>query len=443
VLLGREMNQSVHAVAGSSEVVGRHGLKCPIDPFDRSVDSAPVTGPLVVETSHGPSVRSQQFDEVAADEARCAGYERRPGRPGFGPTAHKSNVTPALERIARPQASWELPEGLSLSDGLRSTVGNMDRAVPGGPEPRTSAGGGSLRTAKILVGASLFAAVIIVTIREWREVSDTVAEIGPTATLGSLTFALLGLAASALTWRRSLGELGAAVSVPAAMKIYLVGQLGKYIPGGVWALVIQIELARAAAVRRAQAFGAGVVAVGINILTGSALGLGVLPVLDGGSMLRYSAAVAAFICCAIMLSPPILGLLVDTGLKLARQEPLNRRPGWAGILVATAYSTANWLLYGLALAVLAIAAGADPSRTLLLALPAVALALTIGLFIVVAPSGIGVREAVLVAALSPVLDPTRGLGVALVLRLVFTIADLVGAALTLPIRLQGARVASA
>jgi uncharacterized membrane protein YbhN (UPF0104 family) len=143
------------------------------------------------------------------------------------------------------------------------------------------------------------------------------------------------------------------------------------------------------------------------------------------------------------VTPPILGRLADTGLRIARHEPLDRRPSWSGIGAASVFSVTNWLLYGMALASVAIAAGADPSQTVLLALPAVGLALTIGLLVAVAPSGIGVREAVLVAALAPVLDTTSALGVALVLRLVFTLADLVAAAATVPIRLTSPRVEKA
>jgi uncharacterized membrane protein YbhN (UPF0104 family) len=118
-----------------------------------------------------------------------------------------------------------------------------------------------------------------------------------------------------------------------------------------------------------------------------------------------------------------------------RAPVLERPPSWPGILEAAAFSVSSWLLYGLALSILAIGAGGDPSKTLALALPAVALAMTIGFLVVVSPSGIGVREAVLVAALTPVLDPASALGVALVLRVVFTLADLIAAAATLPIRL--------
>ena len=67
------------------------------------------------------------------------------------------------------------------------------------------------------------------------------------------------------------------------MTIYLVGQLGKYIPGSVWAFVVQMELARSASVQRVQSLAAGVLSVGINILVGGALGLAVQPFVGEGS----------------------------------------------------------------------------------------------------------------------------------------------------------------
>jgi hypothetical protein len=294
-----------------------------------------------------------------------------------------------------------------------------------------------MRVARVLIGVSLFAAVIVVTVREWRAVSETAAEIGPSPILASLSLTLLGLGASALTWRVALREFGAAVSVPAASKIYLVGQLGKYIPGSVWALVVQMELARQALVRRTQALGAGVVSIWINMVTGSALGLMAQFFLGGGSTHRYIVAGLGIICCSLVLAPPVLGWFVNRAMALMRQEPL-RRPTARGILGAAGFSVSSWLLYGLALSVLAIAAGAEARETLILALPAVALAMTIGFLVVVSPSGLGVREAVLVAAVSPVLDARTALGVALVLRVVFTLADLIAAAVTVPIRIARA-----
>jgi len=310
----------------------------------------------------------------------------------------------------------------------------VDQAVESIGAAETASG--AARVARILVGASLFAAVIVATVREWDDVSDTVAEIGPAAILTSLGLVLSGLAASAMTWRCSLREMGASVSVPSAMKIYLVGQLGKYIPGSVWAFVVQMELARAASVQRMQSLAAGVLAVGINILVGGALGLALQPFVGDGSSFRFIAGAIGIASCGLALAPPVLGRLANLAFRVARRPELCCSPSWLGIVRAASFSAACWILYGVALCLLVIGAGGDPSIAVLVTLPAVALAMTVGALVVVSPSGIGVREAVLVAALAPVLPPTTALAVALVLRVVFTLADLLAAAATLPIRIS-------
>ena len=71
----------------------------------------------------------------------------------------------------------------------------------------------------------------------------------------------------------------------------------------------------------------------------------------------------------------------------------------------------------------------------------VAIAMTAGLFAFVSPSGLGVREAVLVATLAPVLTSSGSVGaaiaIALASRLIFTLADLLGAGLA---ALSGSRL---
>ena len=88
---------------------------------------------------------------------------------------------------------------------------------------------------------------------------------------------LAGLGASVLTWRRAVLELGSSVQPHQAAKIYLVGQLGKYVPGSFWAFLVQMELARKVGVPRSRALTASVVAAGIAVLSGMAVGLLVVP----------------------------------------------------------------------------------------------------------------------------------------------------------------------
>ncbi|MDI5939754.1 hypothetical protein QLR68_16710 [Micromonospora sp. DH15] len=82
---------------------------------------------------------------------------------------------------------------------------------------------------------------------------------------------------------------------------------------------------------------------------------------------------------------------------------------------------------------LAIAPATPGMEGLLRSVGSFAIAMTVGMFAFLSPSGLGVREAVLVAALAPFLEGNGGvgaaMGIALASRLIFTIADVLAAGL--------------
>ena len=91
-------------------------------------------------------------------------------------------------------------------------------------------------------------------------------------------------------------------------------------------------------------------------------------------------------------------------------------------------SAAGYLAYGAHLWLLADVSAAPGIGGFVRCAGAVALGLTVGMLAFLAPSGLGVREAIIVAALLPYASPGAALGMALTSRMVFTLADLVAAA---------------
>jgi uncharacterized membrane protein YbhN (UPF0104 family) len=81
------------------------------------------------------------------------------------------------------------------------------------------------------------------------------------------------------------------------------------------------------------------------------------------------------------------------------------------------------VLFGLHLWLLANALGAPGLSGVTRCIGGFALAMAAGVVFVFAPSGAGVREALIVAALSPVMTPGQALGIAVVSRALFILAD--------------------
>ena len=292
--------------------------------------------------------------------------------------------------------------------------------------------------AKILLALAIAGFIAYAVIGQWSQVRHAWLGLAWQSVLLSLVAAVAGMSANVMAWRASLRDLEYEVSFPVAARINFIGALGKYLPGSVWVYVMQMEFGRRAGLPRARAFLASVVAVGLG--TAAALGIGTLalPSLLAGSRtgagysepVRFAiyvllALVPVAVVCSI---PQVLTRLIQLMLRVLRRAPLTHRLTWPGVLRVVGWATVAWLCFGAHLWLLANAQAAPGFRGLFLSFGAFPIAMTAGLFAIFAPSGLGVREAVLVAALVPVL-PASGaagtaLGIALASRMVFIVADL-------------------
>ena len=218
------------------------------------------------------------------------------------------------------------------------------------------------------MGVVLFGLVGYAVIRDWAQVRHTIAQISPLELVLSESLALVGLGASVLVWRFCLLELGSGVRSADAAKIYLVGQLGKYVPGSFWAFLVQMELASRVGVARSRALAASVIAAGVNVVTGLVIGVVLIPSAGDGRWWHYAAFVGLAMVGTLALTPPVLTRFVDLGLRMLKRGPLEAPITWVGMRRATGWSLATWLAYGLSVWVLAIGVGAPAGESFLLCL---------------------------------------------------------------------------
>src|SRR5216683_2981266 len=140
--------------------------------------------------------------------------------------------------------------------------------------------------------------------------------------LAAFAAAVVGTCCMMLAWRAILADLGSRLRFPAAARVSFISQIGKYLPGTVWAFAAQIDLGRDHQVpvrRSATAIAAR----------------------------HYWWLLALTPLIALCLLPPVLGSTLDRALALAKRQPLERRPSMAGLLTAVGWSAVGWLLWGL------------------------------------------------------------------------------------------------
>ncbi len=263
----------------------------------------------------------------------------------------------------------------------------------------------------------------------WPDVVRAVHRLDGRYLAAAAVATVANLVLSGLAWRALVADLGARLPYGLAARVFFVGQIGKYVPGSLWPMIVQAELAKRHVARRLTAAATFL----LILLSGATALIVVLVALPfapdgGGAGLRWAALLV--LPAAALLHPAVIGRLLDRGLRLLGRDPLPRWTSVRGTAVASAWAFGAWVLAGLQVWLLAVPLGAPATwRTFALAVGGYALAWAIALVVVVAPAGAGAREVALAAVLSPVLDRGAVVVVVLLSRVLFTAADLTLAAL--------------
>lgn len=263
-------------------------------------------------------------------------------------------------------------------------------------------------------------------VSQWTEVSEAIRAIAPLSLAVSTVFVLAGLLCGTLSWVTVLNGLGPRVGLLRGAQVLLVGQLGKYVPGSVWAYVMQMELGRHYGILRPRVLVTSLYAAGIGVVSSLLLGALALPIVVEGHeyLLWLFALLPVGLVC---LHPRVMTFLASVVLRIFRRPPLDHRVSFRVIAIALGWSLLSYVFYGLHLWIL-VNSLVDPGiENLILMTGAISLGFTVGLFAFLLPSGVGVREAVLIGVMTVFLTAGQAAGMSLVSRATFTLADLVAA----------------
>lgn len=305
---------------------------------------------------------------------------------------------------------------MTVRDGL------TDRQATEGAPPPLRRWQGVLRMAV----AGLFLAVVAVVLAgQWQEARPLLGRLSVPSVLAAMAAVLTGIYATFLSWRAGLTDLGAPLPLAGGMRVFFLGQLGKYLPGSIWPAVTQMRLGRDYQVPP-RASGAAVVVFMLMVVgTGLLVGLPVVPLLGDDATDEYHWLLLVLPLAMLLAAPPVLNRVIALVLRVARRPAMPARLSSGGILQVAGWSVVAWLLYGLQVFVLARQLGAEGGWLLLLQCTgAFAVAFASGPLLLVVPAGAGVREAALLLLLGPTITAPRAAVVAVVSRLLFIVGDL-------------------
>lgn len=256
----------------------------------------------------------------------------------------------------------------------------------------------------------------------WDEIGQAMSDTSPVRWLSAFALVTAGLFPTAAVWFLLMSRHGAGIPKKPAYVTFFVGQLGKYIPGSLWSMGAQAEMARRHDTPARVTVSAGLLFVGVNLATAG--GLGSIAALVGGldTSVPWPLFVAAAVVGPLVCTPPVLNRI---GATLApASHPL--RLGWSDSVVAVLAMAVTWAAYGLALSVLIEPPLGTPESgdlTVLVTAAAFSLAYVVGVVVIIAPAGVGAREATMTAMLTPYIGLERSVAAALMIRVLHTVAD--------------------
>ena len=265
--------------------------------------------------------------------------------------------------------------------------------------------------------------------RHWDQLRTTevVVEVRPAWLLPATLAVLASYTLLIEAWRRLIQGWGERLPYRDAVRIWTIANLGRYIPGKVWAVAGLAVLARRTGVAGWAAAGSAVVMQGIALGTGAAIVVGFLPGTLHGAWL--AAAVALAVVTVVVPTWPVAVRRLGSLAGQPDLAPLS----WRAVTASALAATASWIAYGIAFWCLVRGVVPGVALDLPLAIGAFAAGYIVGLLAVFAPGGIGVREVTLGALIGGVLG-VAGAGVAAAAqRILFTLTEglaaLVGLAL--------------
>lgn len=224
------------------------------------------------------------------------------------------------------------------------------------------------------------------------------------------------------TWSASLRWWSAALGFLAALRIWSLSNLARFIPGAVWQFAGLAALAADEGISPVAATGAvllqQVVLLATGIVVAVMMAPGWIEPMAGGLPPAATAGLAVLALAVLVFAIPLLMPAAGRAMtRVVKRDFAWPRPSHSAFAGYTTALVIPWLMYAAAFWMFARALLGPGAPSLAVAGGAFVASYVAGIVAVFAPAGIAVREAALVALLAPVVESRVALMLALGSRL--------------------------
>lgn len=275
----------------------------------------------------------------------------------------------------------------------------------------------------VAIGIAGVAFVAKTLVSKWDEVSNAFIQVDAINLVLSLLLGLAAMTSIGWIWVTMIVARSHNVRHRNAMSWYFTGQLGKYVPGGIWPIVGRAELAVRHGIPRLDAYAS----TGLSLVTTYAaavvtIGIGAATT-TGHRLIAVLIAAGLFVSYAAFSQQSLRAVIIRIATRVSSSASSLTDPKRLARL--TVLHIPAWILMSLSTSVTATAFGAKISIADMLFITTTSW--LAGFVVVGVPGGIGVREAVFTSLAGGIIGTPLAVSLALMSRVVFIAVDLTGA----------------
>ncbi|NCX05445.1 MAG: hypothetical protein EBW68_06655 [Actinobacteria bacterium] len=260
-------------------------------------------------------------------------------------------------------------------------------------------------------------------VSKWDEVSNAFSQVNAINLALSLLLGLAAMTSIGWIWVTMIVARSHNVRHRNAMSWYFTGQLGKYVPGGIWPIVGRAELAVRNGIPRLDAYAS----TGLSLVTTYAAA--VVAIAIGAASTSGHRLVAVLIALGLVTAyiafsqPSLRAVIIRIASRISSSASSLTDP--KRVVRLTVLHVPAWILMSLSTSVTATAFGAHIGIADMLFITTTSW--LAGFVVVGVPGGIGVREAVFTSLAGGIIGTPMAVSLALMSRVVFIAVDLTGA----------------
>jgi len=160
-------------------------------------------------------------------------------------------------------------------------------AVDAGTRPAEPHGGARRKAVAVAAVVAVVVGAAYAIYRERHPFGDALHRVGVWPMVLSLVVGAAGTAVTFPLWREVLGGLGVRLPWGPGARVFFTSQLGKYLPGSMWPLVMQMEAGRARGASRRTMIAGNLLTIVLSCCVGLLVACVALPVWSAHALAHY------------------------------------------------------------------------------------------------------------------------------------------------------------